>query len=47
LTPVIRDNYVADIGRDGIVPWATHGVLVEHNIARDCNHRASSYNAGI
>jgi hypothetical protein len=44
---VIRDNYVADIGGDGIVPWATDGVLVEHNIARDCNHRAGSYNAGI
>jgi hypothetical protein len=44
---VIRDNYVADIGGDGIVPWATDGALVEHNIARDCNHRAGSYNAGI
>jgi hypothetical protein len=44
---IIRDNYVADIGGDGIVPWATDGVLVEHNIARDCNHRAGSYNAGI
>ena len=47
LNVVIRDNYVADIGGDGIVPWATDGVLVEHNIARDCNHRAGSYNAGI
>jgi hypothetical protein len=47
LNVVIRDNYVADVGGDGIVPWATDGVLVEHNIARDCNHRAGSYNAGI
>ena len=47
LNVVIRDNYVADIGGDGIVPWATDGVVVEHNIARDCNHRAGSYNAGI
>ncbi len=44
---VIRDNYVDDVGGDGIVPWATDGVLVEHNIARNCNRRAGSYNAGI
>ena len=44
---IIRDNLVQDIGGDGIVPWATDGVLVEHNIARDCNRRAKSYNAGI
>ncbi len=43
----IRDNFVEDIGGDGIVPWATDGVLVEHNIARDCNRRARSFNAGI
>ena len=47
LNVVIRDNFVDDIGGDGIVPWATDGVLVEHNIARDCNRRAKSYNAGI
>ena len=47
LNVVIRDNFVDDIGGDGIVPWATDGVLVEHNIARDCNRRAGSYNAGI
>jgi hypothetical protein len=44
---IIRDNLVDDIGGDGIVPWATDGVLVEHNIARNCNRRAGSYNAGI
>ncbi len=44
---VIRDNFVDDIGGDGIVPWATDGVLVEHNIARNCNRRANTYNAGI
>jgi hypothetical protein len=44
---VIRDNFVDDVGGDGIVPWATDGVLVEHNIARNCNRRAGSYNAGI
>jgi Right handed beta helix region len=44
---VIRDNYVEDIGGDGIVPWATDGALIEHNIARYCNRRAGSFNAGI
>jgi len=44
---IIRDNLVDDVGGDGIVPWATEGVLVEHNIARHCNRRAGSYNAGI
>lgn len=47
LNVVIRDNFVEDAGGDGIVPWATDGVLVEHNIARNCNRRAKSYNAGI
>jgi hypothetical protein len=47
LNVVIRDNFVDDIGGDGIVPWATDGVVVEHNIARNCNRRAASYNAGI
>ena len=44
---VIRGNYVDDIGGDGIVPWATDGALVEHNIARNCNRRAGAFNAGI
>ncbi len=44
---VIRDNYVDDIGGDGIVPWATESAIIEHNIARNCNRRARSYNAGI
>jgi hypothetical protein len=44
---VIRDNYVDDVGGDGIVPWATDNALIEHNIARNCNRRAGSYNAGI
>jgi hypothetical protein len=47
LRVIIRDNLVDDIGGDGIVPWATDGVLVEHNIARNCNMRANTYNAGI
>jgi hypothetical protein len=44
---VIRDNYVDDVGGDGIVPWAADNALIEHNIARNCNRRAGSYNAGI
>ena len=40
LNVVIRENFVEDVGGDGIVPWATDGVLVEHNIARNCNRRA-------
>ncbi len=44
---VIRDNYVENAGGDGIVPWATDGALVEHNIARKCNQRSTDYNAGI
>jgi hypothetical protein len=44
---VIRDNFVDDVGGDGIVPWATESVLVEHNMARNCNRRAGNYNAGI
>jgi hypothetical protein len=44
---VIRDNYLADAGGDGIVPWATESALVEHNIVHGANVRAESYNAGI
>ncbi|MBL8173088.1 MAG: right-handed parallel beta-helix repeat-containing protein [Bryobacterales bacterium] len=47
LRVVIRDNQVEDIGGDGIVVWATDGALVEHNISRDANRRADSYNVGI
>jgi hypothetical protein len=44
---VIRDNYVEDVGGDGIVPWATDHALIEHNVVLHCNKRAGSYNAGI
>lgn len=44
---VIRDNYAEDIGGDGIVPWATDGALIEHNIVMHCNRRSGTYNAGI
>ena len=44
---IVRDNLVQDIGGDGIVVWATDGARVEHNISRDANRRANSFNAGI
>ncbi len=44
---VVRDNYVDDIGGDGIVPWATDGAMVEGNVAERCNQRSAQYNAGI
>ena len=47
LNVLIRDNFVDDIGGDGIVPWATDAAVIEHNIALNCNRRAGSYNAGI
>jgi hypothetical protein len=47
LQVVIRDNYVVDIGGDGIVPWATDGAIVEGNVAQRCNQRSAGYNAGI
>lgn len=44
---VIRDNFAEDIGGDGIVPWATAGALVEHNVVRQAVQRAPGYNAAI
>jgi hypothetical protein len=44
---VIRDNYVDDIGGDGIVPQASVGTLVDGNVARRCNQRSTGFNAGI
>lgn len=44
---MIRDNFADDIGGDGIVPWATDGAVIQHNIVLHCNQRAGSYNAGI
>ena len=44
---VIRDNYLEDVGGDGIVPRGTDGALIEHNIVRYAGSRAPGYNAGI
>ncbi|MET0360762.1 MAG: right-handed parallel beta-helix repeat-containing protein, partial [Sphingobium sp.] len=44
---VIRDNYLEDIGGDGIVPRGTDGTLVEHNVVRGAAARAPGYNVAI
>jgi len=44
---VIRDNYLEDVGGDGIVPRGTDGALIEHNIVRSAGSRAPGYNAAI
>ncbi len=44
---VIADNWMGDVGGDGVVPWATDGCVVEHNIVQGANERAGSYNVGI
>lgn len=44
---VVQDNWLGDIGGDGITPWATDGCLVEHNVVQGANERAGTYNAGI
>lgn len=47
LNVVIADNYVDNIGGDGIVPWATEDAVVDGNVAKRCNQRSKQYNAGI
>lgn len=44
---VIRDNYLEDVGGDGIVPRGTDGAVIEHNIVRYAASRAPGYSAGI
>ncbi|WP_242123508.1 right-handed parallel beta-helix repeat-containing protein [Sphingobium sp. Sx8-8] len=44
---VIRDNFLEDIGGDGIVPRGTDGALIEHNIVRQAGSRAPGYTAAI
>lgn len=47
LNVVIRDNVLDDIGGDGIVPVATEGALIEHNVVSHANQRSAGYNVGI
>jgi hypothetical protein len=44
---VIRDNYLEDIGGDGIVPRGADGALIEHNIVRNSAVRAPGYKVAI
>ncbi|GGI45591.1 hypothetical protein GCM10008018_12930 [Paenibacillus marchantiophytorum] len=44
---VISNNYVQDIGGDGIVPQETLGAVVQYNTVNGFNMRSGSYNAGI
>ena len=44
---VIRENYVADVGGDGIVPLGTSHALVEGNVVRRAVARSTTYNAGV
>jgi len=44
---VIRNNYLEDIGGDGIVPIACDGPLVEHNRIVGAHTRTHSYAVGI
>ena len=44
---LISDNFIDDIGGDGIVPWTTQGAVVKWNIAKRCSQRFHQYNAGI
>ncbi|UCC68540.1 MAG: S-layer homology domain-containing protein [Armatimonadota bacterium] len=44
---VVRNNFVEDIGGDGIVPCICSGPLVEYNVAKDCNKRSGRWCVGI
>ncbi len=44
---VIVNNYLEDIGGDGIKPWGSNGALVEHNVVRGGRMRCQDAAAGI
>ncbi len=44
---VVKDNYLGNIGGDGIVMNTTDGALVENNTVVGFNERSAGYNAGI
>jgi len=44
---VIRENYVEDVGGDGIVPLGVDHVVVEGNVVRRAASRSKDYNAGV
>ncbi|WNR42885.1 CBM96 family carbohydrate-binding protein [Paenibacillus roseipurpureus] len=43
----ISNNYLSDIGGDGIVPCETVGAVVEYNVVNGFNIRSGQANAGI
>ncbi len=44
---IIRNNYLNDIGGDGIQTGVTDGALVEYNVAHYCNMRSGKNNVAI
>lgn len=44
---MISNNYVTDVGGDGIVPMATQGAVVQYNTVNGFNMRSGTVNAGI
>ncbi|MWV43964.1 hypothetical protein GRF59_09990 [Paenibacillus sp. HJL G12] len=44
---MISNNYVTDVGGDGIVPMATEGAVVQYNTVNGFNIRSGTVNAGI
>lgn len=44
---VIRDNYVSDVGGDGILPQVAVNALVEHNTVNGFNQRSGGASGGI
>ncbi|WP_168929009.1 carbohydrate binding domain-containing protein [Paenibacillus dokdonensis] len=44
---VIENNYVTDVGGDGIVPMATQGAVLQYNTVNGFNMRSGTANAGI
>ncbi|MGN7359762.1 carbohydrate binding domain-containing protein [Paenibacillus sp. SAF-054] len=44
---IIENNYVNDVGGDGIVPMVTQGAVVQYNTVNGFNMRSGTPNAGI
>ncbi|MFB9327797.1 carbohydrate binding domain-containing protein [Paenibacillus aurantiacus] len=44
---LIQNNYVTDVGGDGIVPQNTSGAIVQYNTVNGFNRRSGMVNAGI
>ncbi|MHA0856880.1 carbohydrate binding domain-containing protein [Paenibacillus sp. CMAA1364] len=44
---IIENNYVSDVGGDGIVPMSTQGAIVQYNTVNGFNMRSGTPNAGI